>query len=651
MGLRQGGLMKLKKMIRALASAAMAVSMYAPVYAEENQDFDEFMLDEYREMMESDYMSLHFGLRDYESLGIEKPELTIGTCEWDYDEAIDDLNETKTKLLAFDYDSLSASQQHDYDTVLFYVDKMIELNSYPYYDFWFEPANGLIDNLTTNFTEYVFYEKGDFEDYLTVLGTVPKYVDEALELTKKQAAEGYFLIDRALDSTLDQIDKFVERTDDNPLIIIFDENVDAFNGLSDSEKADYKARNKDIVLNSYIPAYEKAGEVLESLRGSRKYGESVYDLPEGKEYYEVLAQYKSSSGKSVEDLAGDCESFINQCIAELQDLYYKYPNVNEEEMMDEEEPENILSFLQDMLEEYPKGPEVKFTATYLDPAVANENVVAYYMQPPVDYLVDNVIKINGDAVSNTNDMYTTLAHEGFPGHLYQVTWYLSTKPNLLRTNLNMIGYTEGWAMYAQDHTWKYSSLSKPAAEDNRIYENLNYAINAYADLAVNGLGMSADKLESSLTGMGFAAGLGQGLYDFVTENPGTILPYGVGLTRFKMLENTAKETLKNDFDILEFNEVLLTYGDRPFEIVEADLEEYLAKKTGSEEVKPADDKEEVEPADDKKEEKPDVKPDEKPTEPDKKQGNSWLLYGGIAAVIVIAAAVILGRRKKGNSPF
>ena len=58
-----------------------------------------------------------------------------------------------------------------------------------------------------------------------------------------------------------------------------------------------------------------------------------------------------------------------------------------------------------------------------------------------------------------------------------------------------------------------------------------------------------------------------------------ILPYGVGLMMFDNMRNEAEDTLGSNFDVLEFNNVLLTYGDRPFEVVQADVDNYLANTT------------------------------------------------------------------------
>ena len=251
------------------------------------------------------------------------------------------------------------------------------------------------------------------------------------------------MTDGALDTTLESIDRFTNKKEDNELIIVFNNNVDAFEGLSDKEKEDYKAKNKEIVLNSVVPAYEKLGEKLEGYRGSRKYGNSVYDLPDGKEYYESFVKFKSSMDATPEELLETMNDVIDSEIRKLYDMYPYLMSMDDSVQIELSDPTDILEYLRTHMDEFPKGPEVTYKASYLDPSVANEGIIAYYMQPPVDDIVNNVIKINGGGIDDDNSLYATLAHEGFPGHLFQITWYLDTKPNLLNTQLSTIGYTEG----------------------------------------------------------------------------------------------------------------------------------------------------------------------------------------------------------------
>lgn len=622
----------MKKLVNGiLGSFLMISSILTPIHAEES--FSDFEDELFQEMMSEDYTTLHFSLRDYQKYGIEKPDVNIGDASWDdYEDNVEDCDEYLKKLQSFDYDSLSETEQKDYRTISFYLERNKELNSYPYFDWAFNSAEGVIDNLLTTFTEFVFYEKEDIDDYLATLASVPAYLDQCLENTKKQAAKGYFLTDAMLKATEDAIGKFVDKKDDNELIKIFDENIDAFDGLSTEEKEAYKKKNREIVLNAYIPSYEKVAEELQKLKGSRKADYNVSSLDGGSEYYAALARYKTSIDADVETILDICTQYIEKSVDELYDIMQNHSEVTEE-TLDFDSAEDVLSYLEGHLDAFPVLDKVYYNVQYLDPSVANDSIVAYYLSPPVDDMRDNVIKINGDNVSDVLDLYTTLAHEGFPGHLYQTNYYIQQQPSLLRTQLTMMGYQEGWGMFAEGQALHVSGLSEYASEYQKINIELNYVLSAAVDLGVNGLGWSTKDVSKYLDRLDLNSSIAKDLYDFATLQPGTILPYGVGVAMFELLENKAKNALGNDFDQKAFNEVLLNDGNRPFEVVEDDVNAYCG-------INGNDENNIISHRFNNKE------------TPVKKDVN-WLLYGacGCGIIVIGAMGVILYVKSRKDDPF
>ena len=622
----------MKKLVNGiLGSFLMISSILTPIHAKES--FSDFEDELFQEMMSEDYTTLHFSLRDYQKYGIEKPDVNIGDASWDdYEDSVEDCDEYLKKLQSFDYDSLSETEQKDYRTIAFYLERNKELNSYPYFDWAFNSAEGVIDNLLTTFTEFVFYEKEDIDDYLATLSSVPAYLDQCLENTKKQAAKGYFLTDAMLKATEDAIEKFVDKKDDNELIKIFNENIDAFDGLSAEEKEAYKKKNQEIVLNAYIPSYEKVAEELQKLKGSRKADYNVSSLDGGSEYYAALARYKTSIDANVETILDICTQYIEKSVDELYDIMQNHSEVTEE-TLDFDSAEDVLSYLEGHLDAFPVLDKVYYNVQYLDPSVANDSIVAYYLSPPVDDMRDNVIKINGDNVSDVIDLYTTLAHEGFPGHLYQTNYYIQQQPSLLRTQLTMMGYQEGWGMFAEGQALHVSGLSEYASEYQKINIELNYVLSAAVDLGVNGLGWSTKDVSKYLDRLDLNSSIAKDLYDFATLQPGTILPYGVGIAMFELLENKAKNALGNDFDQKTFNEVLLNDGNRPFEVVEDDVNAYCGI--------------------DGNDENNIISHRSNNKETPVKEDVNWLLYGacGCGIIVIGAMGVILYVKSRKDDPF
>ena len=622
----------MKKLVNGILGLFLMISsILTPIHAEES--FSDFEDELFQEMMSEDYTTLHFSLRDYQKYGIEKPDVNIGDASWDdYEDSVEDCDEYLKKLQSFDYDSLSETEQKDYRTIAFYLERNKELNSYPYFDWAFNSAEGVIDNLLTTFTEFVFYEKEDIDDYLATLASVPAYLDQCLENTKKQAAKGYFLTDAMLKATEDAIEKFVDKKDDNELIKIFNENIDAFDGLSAEEKEAYKKKNQEIVLNAYIPSYEKVAEELQKLKGSRKADYNVSSLDGGSEYYAALARYKTSIDADVETILDICTQYIEKSVDELYDIMQNHSEVTEE-TLDFDSAEDVLSYLEGHLDAFPVLDKVYYNVQYLDPSVANDSIVAYYLSPPVDDMRDNVIKINGNNVSDVIDLYTTLAHEGFPGHLYQTNYYIQQQPSLLRTQLTMMGYQEGWGMFAEGQALHVSGLSEYASEYQKINIELNYVLSAAVDLGVNGLGWSTKDVSKYLDRLDLNGSIAKDLYDFATLRPGTILPYGVGVAMFELLENKAKNALENDFDQKAFNEVLLNDGNRPFEVVEDDVNAYCGI--------------------DENDENNIISHRSNNKETPVKDDVNWLLYGacGCGIIVIGAMGVILYVKSRKDDPF
>lgn len=572
---------QLKKLLVILLCGLVGLPMI-PVSAQENtenEEFNAFLEEEFRESMESDYTSMHQLLADYHSLGFEPVAIDFGQATLEsYQEAIEMNNEALEKLHSFDYDSLSEEQQYTYrcyEDAIYYSN---ELNKYPMFDWYLSLSTGIVEDLITIMNEFVFYKATDFDDYIVLLKSMPEFLNQAIDLTKTQASEGYFMDEVTLDETLDWIDTFTARTEDNVLITIFEKAVDDFEGLTPEQRTQYKAENRQIVLNEVIPTYQTVATVLEELRGSSKYEGGLYHYPDGEAYYTALAQNKTSTKLSVDEMIEIMEEFISEAF----DVYYM-AIISDQDIYDKvdalelpfDDPEGAIAFLDANRNRYPETPPITYQISYLDPSVANPNTVAYFVYPPMDIEGTNTIRVNGDNISDSQTLYETIAHEGIPGHMYQRFYFSNTNPSWMRQLLTFIGYGEGWAMYVEDQSWRDIEGDEVAKTYRAVETQLNYAISAYSDLGVNGKGWSEEELGQHFEALGINSQIASAFYGGSLERPGLILPYGFGLAYFHRLRGKALAAFGEDFNEVEFHRVLLNHGQRRFEIVEEDLDRYI----------------------------------------------------------------------------
>ncbi len=578
----------MKKYLSVTAAAVLSLSILNPltVRAEENnKDFDEFLNEQFEETMEADYLTLHYTIRNYKKYDIEKPvpEEVPVDLEY-YEDSVEETRDVLEELHGFDYESLSESQKVDYKVLEFVLENSLMTDTHPLYEDWFGPGNGIWDNLNTNLTEYVFSEREDFDDYLAYTASLAKFYDSVLELTKWQAKQGVFMTDEALEESLSLMRQFTSETENNPLIVIFNEKADKSELLKAAEKNDYKARFREIVLNSYVPAVDKCADELEKLKGSRSIEGGLYNYgKEAQEYYYGVVRSKTSSEKSIEEHFEDLTKAMDDAIDVYMDVYMRNPRIDEEyENADPglNGPDEILSFLQNHLDDYPEGPYVTYEYSYLEKALENDTTVAYYMEPPIDDPEHNVIRINGRMIGENMSLYTTLAHEGFPGHLYQITWYINQNPSLIRNVVSMLGYTEGWAEYTANMAVSDADIPDDVKSMLVAEDVLNYGMVCAVDLAVNGMGWDEEDVGNWMDQRGFNSELASEIVDEVLMYPGLFLPYGVGTIKMLDLRSETEEILGKDFNAKDYNTVVLTGGPRPFELVEEDIDAYIASVTG-----------------------------------------------------------------------
>ncbi|MDR2751460.1 MAG: DUF885 domain-containing protein, partial [Clostridiales bacterium] len=176
-------------------------------------------------------------------------------------------------------------------------------------------------------------------------------------------------------------------------------------------------------------------------------------------------------------------------------------------------------------------------------------------------------------------LFTTLAHEGYPGHLYQNVYFRQTNPDPVRSVMSFTGYSEGWAVYCELLSYKYCAANTMAAESLRNYAIRNYALYGMTDIGVNYYGWTLDELSSFLASHGVASrSAASGMYNLVLEDPGNYLNYTIGFLEMNALREKAEKALGNRFIAKEFHKLVLTTGPTWFDLLEAEVNSWIAQQ-------------------------------------------------------------------------
>ena len=220
-------------------------------------------------------------------------------------------------------------------------------------------------------------------------------------------------------------------------------------------------------------------------------------------------------------------------------------------------------------EKFPEPTDTALEVKYVAEEMEEHLSPAFYMIPAIDNAQENVIYINQAHMGNDLTLFTTLAHEGYPGHLYQTIYYESTDPDPIRSMMDFGGYVEGWATYAEMGSYYLTPLSKEQATLLQKNNSIILGLYALADMGIHYEGWSRMDTVAFFKTYGITdAQTVEDIYELIIGSPGNYLKYYIGYVEFLELKKEwAKET-GDEFSQKEFHEAVLGAGPAPFAIVE-----------------------------------------------------------------------------------
>ncbi len=577
----------LLKKHRMLSGGIFLVAVLSIIYAailspagKSTGSFSEFCTTLFREEMKSNTMNLHFTLKDPEAAGIDSYEITLGSLSGDspHNQARQ-LKKLSEELKKYSHCSLGEKDRLTCRLLSDYISRQQNLAAYPYYDEPLTPSGGVTSQLPVLLAEYTFGNTKDIEDYLGLLAQMDTYFSGILDYEQKKADAGLFMSDEACLKVIEGCEVFTEHPDDNFLIDTFSNRLNALDGLTDTQKNAYLKQHSKVLSEHVIPAYSQMIKGLTMLLGRGHNNWGLCNFPEGKAYYEAVVSADTGCDDSVEDLFSQIAKARREDLTFCQNLLEKNPKLASQSpkldvsMKDENA---MLSRLQkEILTNFPTPPQTEVEICHVDPALSEYLAPAFYITAPIDDISHNRIYIN-DAKNYTDIYYfTTLAHEGYPGHLYQTICTSSYGAPEVRSLLNYPGYTEGWATYTEMQAFYYAGLDQDLASLLQHNQAATLSLYATADIGIHYFGWKKEKIAAfwSEYGVDDTATVKR-ITDLILEEPGNYLKYYVGYLKFRqMREQLALEN--KSFSVSAFHEAILRTGPSPFSVLEETVRDQL----------------------------------------------------------------------------
>lgn len=543
--------------------------------ADVNASFENFTFTLFQQDVAATTIGLHYSLENPEDYGIHEFPITYGTYHTDTTETLAVLENCQAALENFPYNLLSQENQLTYDVLSSYLETAKTGTSFILYEEPLSPVTGIHAQLPVLLAEYSFSSVEDVDTYLKLLETTPEYFDSLISFEQEKSEAGLFMASYTVDAVLEQCNAFLAMGEENYLLSTFADRLEPLQALSEKDKTDYINTNKAILESCVYPAYEKLASALTELKDTGNNTQGLCYFPGGKDYYTYLAAKETCSSRSVEELADLIEKQMTNDILAMQKVFSQNPDLSEttsasSDISLDASAEEILQDLETQIAStFPDSQDVNVEIKYVPDALEPYLSPAFYLIPAVDNSLDNVIYINQTYTFEDIHLFTTLAHEGYPGHLYQTTYYASQNPDPIRTLFNFKGYTEGWATYAEMCSYYLSPLEKPYATLLQKNSSLILGLYAFADIGIHYYGWNLERTEQFFATYGIEdAQTIQEIYGLIIGDPANYLSYYIGYVEILELKQEMIDMEKENFSQKEFHQKFLNVGPAPFDIVE-----------------------------------------------------------------------------------
>lgn len=549
--------------------------------------FDRFLNSCFREYAAENTVTLHFKLSNPSAYGIKAPvSPTYGDLSSDaLKKNCSRSKELLQKLYTFPTSSLTKKQKLTWQIFQDYLNESIMNEKYILYS---SPlgTNGLQSEIPVTLSEYRLDNEKDIKDYLSLVNQVPELFTQILDFEQERRNAGLISPSFVISDTIDQIDQFLNASEENnPLIQSFEDRLTEVESLSKDQKASYIANNRLLVTDKVLPAYKSLKTSLQAYTNDSKNTSSKERLCEyknGQDYYKFLLMSNVGTDFSPEDCITILESQLKNTVKDISSLTTKNKDLYTEYLSATpalSAPKEIMNTLKnDSLIDFPEIKNISCQLKNVPDALSGTSACAFYLVPPIDSTKDNIIYINKSRV-DSNELFSTLAHEGYPGHLYQTNYFLTTNPSPLRTFLHCAGYDEGWGTYAQLYSYNFiefknvdEQTTKQLRQLYRDNDLLSLSLSSLCDLYVNYKNYDENALANYLQTYGIDKDSAQNLYRYVIENPTTYLSYSIGCYELDQLKQTMSDSLGKAFKISDFHESVLNVGSCNFSILRQEIE-------------------------------------------------------------------------------
>lgn len=512
------------------------------------------------------------------------------------------------QLHEYPLDRQSPSQQLSTRILDWFVQDQVEGEKWQWHNY---PVNQLfgVQNTLPSFlaNTHRLFDRKDCEYYVMRLNAVPHKFDTLLDglrvREQKQILPPRFVVEEVLQEMNDFVAKPAA---ENILATSFKERAGKIDKLSAQDRQEFQTRVETAVTNSVYPAYRKLIDYFNGVLPKTTTDDGVWKLPDGDAFYAYQLRSNTTTKLNPQELHDlglsevariegemrtllDANGFAGQPIGASMDKLGKdprflYPNDDKgradalaeyKRLID-----NAVAHCGELFKMFPKA---KIEIRRVEPFKEATAPGAYYQTGAMDGSRPGIFFANLRDMNEVPkwSMPTLSYHEGVPGHHWQLSIAEEMKgvPQF-RKVLPFTAYGEGWALYcewlAKQAGWYNND---PFGDLGRLRDELFRAVRLVVDTGIHAKHWTREQAIAYMTdktGMG-AKEVKSEIERYIVA-PGQACAYKVGMLKIQELRARAQQELGAKFDQREFHDAVLKNGALPLDILEEQVNQYIAQK-------------------------------------------------------------------------
>ena len=538
-------------------------------------------LDVFRWYATMDGYALHMFMDDPAHYGVDPKSvnMTLGDfTEEDTEQTTKEAAVYLERLNAIDREQLPQEKQFSYDVLQDILANFAKDTSE--FAYQYEPLTeytGVHSNMPLSFALFELKNKTDIEDYLTLLADMPRYMGQILAYEQKRAEMGIFMTESALDAILEDCKLIIDSKENSFLYVTFDDAIDQLTDLTPEQAQAYKDRNASLIQNEYVNSYQTLYDGLKALRKDcRSYEKAATYSDLEKRYFESRMQEEGGNSLSVEETLELLKNELAYLLYDIVSIQSSNPKIYDQTIqLTSGNMQTDLDYLQSIISPIlPKLPEHNLTLSDVPEELQTQFSPAAYVVPSMDDWKDNTIFINTSVKDPT--LLLTLAHEGYPGHMYQYLYQRSKDDlGLMQRAANFGGYAEGWAQFAEFLTTQYQTKYDQEYVRFQFENNImsSSILTSVISIMVNYYGYTQDALENYLNALGLKGEqFAPVYYKLAVDQPYYSFEYGIGYAQLAKLYRDESSDLGDSFEMSEFLKTYLDLGPGNFDLIREQMD-------------------------------------------------------------------------------